>query len=160
MCDVLLDADKTVSVLWTKTDGKGTVDADPVHGGGDLGAAGVKGTTVSGSVETRIAPGRRGAIRSTLRYSFRRSTTWTEFTRLTVRHIPRGATTRVTCKGQGCPDGRIVSERAGSVDLERYTGRRYGVGAALTVRVSKAGKDARTTRMVVRKGKDPRVTHP
>ena len=43
---------------------------------------------------------------------------------------------------------------------ERYTGRRYGVGAALTVRVSKAGKDARTTRMVVRKGKDPRVTHP
>ena len=172
-CEVLLDADKTVRVIWAENPSTGggggggepgTIAEEPLHGGGAVedAPAADGDTSVSGTVETRAPAGRgkRGAIRSTLRYSFRRSATWTEFTRLTVRHIPHGATTSAACKGQGCPAGATVSKRAGRVDLTRYTGRRYGAGATLTVRVAKSGKEARTTRMVVRRGRDPRVTHP
>ena len=171
-CEVLLDGDKTVRVVWTAKPGSGggsgtdpgTVAEEPLHDGGAVedAPAADGGTTVSGTVETRAPAqrGKRAAVRSTLRYSFRRSATWTEFTRLTVRHIPQGATTSATCKGQGCPAGATVSKRSGRVDLTRYTGRRYGAGATLTVRVVKSGKEARTTRMVVRRGRDPRVTHP
>ena len=165
-CEVLLDADKTVRVQWAEqpatgggSTGGGGVAPKPLHDGGAVGGAPAAdgSTSVSGTVET---PARRGAIRSTLRYSFRRTSTWTEFTRLTVRHVPRGATTRVTCKGQGCPTRTAVFHRAGRVDLDGFTGRRYGVGAAIAVRVAGTGKEARTTRMVVRRGRDPRVTHP
>jgi hypothetical protein len=159
-CDVLLDRDRAVRVLWTK--GDPPFDPQPLRDGGAVvpGDSSVApGTVVSGTVETP-AVGRRGAVRSTVRYSFRRSATWTEFTLLKIRHIPAGATARVTCRGTRCPNGASVSTRSGSLKLNRFTGRRYAVATAITIRVTHPRKRGRTTKMVVRKGKDPRITHP
>jgi hypothetical protein len=163
-CDVLMDSDRLVRVLWTKATGDGAgIDAQPLRDGGAVAPGDTSvapGTVLIGTVETPAAAGRRGVIRSTVRYSFRRTTTWTEFTLLKIRHIPAGATSRVTCKGTRCPKGTTVSTRSRSVKLNRFTGRRYAVGTAITIRVTHPLKRGRTTKMVVRKGKDPRITHP
>jgi hypothetical protein len=152
-CDVALDLDRTVQVLWTK----GAAAVDPVveHDGGPVNQVPAAATTiVSGTVETGTAatPGKPGAIRSTLRYSFRRSDTWTEFTKLQARHVPDGAAVRVRCHGKGCPKGPL--------SLARLTGRRFEAGTVIVVRVTKPGRKARVTRIAVRAGKDPRITHP
>ena len=123
----------------------------PSHGG-------QASTTVGGTVETRQATGRqakRGAIRSTLRYSFRRSEAWTELTLLKVRNLPRGATVHVTCRGARCPKGAAIVAKHNSVSLKRFTQRRFAVGTVITVRVSKPGRRARVTRIKVRQGEDP-----
>jgi hypothetical protein len=162
-CDVLLDRDRAVRVLWTKaTERDPAVDAQPLRDGGAVASGDTfvaPGTVVSGTAETP-AVARRGAVRSTVRYSFRRTATWTEFTLLKIRHIPAGARARVTCRGSRCPKGASVSTRSGSVKLDRFMGRRYAVGTAITIRVTHPSKRGRTTKMVVRKGKDPRITHP
>jgi hypothetical protein len=152
-CDVALDQDRTVQVLWTK----GATAIDPVveHDGGPVNQVPATATTiVSGTVETGTAPGpsKPGAIHSTLRYSFRRSDTWTEFTKLAARHVPDGAALKVRCRGKGCPDGPLT--------LKDLTGRRFAPGTVIVVRVTKPGRKTRVTRIEVRAGKDPRITHP
>ena len=163
-CDVTLDSDRTVKVNWTKSSGGASVDPTPVRdgspvtpGAGDSGAT----TTVSGTVETsRVASkaAKRGEIRSAVRYSFRRSNEWTEFTALSVRYLPRGARVRTACRGSDCPKGAAIAARRDSVRLGRLMHRRFAVGTVLTVRVSAPDRRARTTRMIVRRGKDPRIT--
>lgn len=148
-CDVLLDHDRAVDVLWTK----GATAVDPVveHDGGAVNQLPpAAGTIVSGTVETGTP--KPGAIRSTLRYSFRRSDVWTEFTKLAARHVPAGAAVRVRCRGKGCPKGDGLT-------LHDLTGRRFEAGTMIVVRVTKPGRKSRVTRIVVRAGKDPRITH-
>ena len=161
-CDVRMDRDRTVRVLWTRTPGPGPiVNPEPVRDGGAVvpgDTAVAPGTAVKGTAETAAGSGRRGAVRSTVRYSFRRTATWTEFTRLQVRHLPAGATTRVACAGPGCPERALVSTRSGSVKLRRLVGRRFPVGTLITIRVTHPRKHGRTTRILVRKGRDPRIT--
>jgi hypothetical protein len=138
----------------------------PVRDGSPLtaGAAGDSAaTTVSGTVEASTAPGRPakpGAIWSTIRYSFRRTDDWTEFTLLKVRHLPRGATVRAACRGSRCPHAAVIAAERRTVPLGRFTRRRFAVGTVLTVRISKPGRRTRVTRIAVRRGQDPRITHP
>jgi len=150
-CDVLLDQDRAVQVLWTK----GATAVDPVveHDGGAVNQVppAAAGTIVSGTVETATSkPG--AAIRSTLRYSFRRSDVWTEFTKLTAKHVPAGASVTVACRGKHCPKGPLT--------LRKLTGKRFKAGTVIVVRVTKPGRKAKVTRIAVRAGKDPRITHP
>ncbi len=148
-CDVLLDQDRAVEVLWTK--GATAVDPTVVHDGGAVNhLPAAPGTIVSGTVETGTR--KAGAIRSTLRYSFRRSEVWTEFTKLAAKHVPAGAHVRVACRGEHCPNGRSLS-------LGDLTGRRFHAGTVIVVRVTKPGRKAKVTRIAVRAGKDPRITH-
>jgi hypothetical protein len=116
------------------------------------------GTAVEGAAETAAGSRRRGAVRSTVRYGFRRTATWTEFTRLQVRHVPAGAVTRVVCDGPRCPRRALESTRSGSIELRRITGRRFPVGTAITIRVTHPRKRGRTTRILVREGRDPLIT--
>ena len=161
-CDVLMDRDRTVRVLWTRTDEPDPiVNPEPLSGGGAVvpgDTTVAPGTVVKGTVEPPAGTGRRGAVRSSVRYSFRRTATWMEFTRLQVRHLPSGATTRVSCAGPRCPERALVSTRSGSVPLRRFVGRRYPVGTVITIRVTHPRKHGRTTRILVRQGRDPRVT--
>ena len=95
---------------WRHGGGGGTdaggVSADPLHDGGAVERAPAR-TAARPSAARRDPPrrARRGAIRSTLRYSFRRSTTWTEFTRLTVRHIPAAPRRASRARGRDAPTG-------------------------------------------------------
>ena len=160
-CDVALDQDRSVSVVWTRSSGGSGVDATPLHDGGAIGQPGSAGTTISGSVETaRTGKRRRGEIRTTLRYSFRRTDTWTEYTRLQVRHLPAGARIRVRAKGFRLHGRASIAARSRTVRLLGLTGRRYKVGTSITVRVSKRGKRPHTTRLTVRRARDPLVAHP
>jgi hypothetical protein len=151
-CDVLLDQDRAVNVLWTK--GATPVDPSVVHDGGAVNQLPpAPGTIVSGTVETGTpaGQGKPGAIRSTLRYSFRRSEVWTEFTKLTARHVPAGAAVSVTCRGKHCPKGPLT--------LRKLTGKRFEAGTVFVVRITKPGRKAKVTRIAVRAGKDPRISH-
>jgi hypothetical protein len=169
LCDVLVDSDRAVSVAWTASaDGDPVVNPTPVHDGGAVAphpsGGGVGGATrVGGTVETGVAdarPGTPGAIRSSIRYSFRRSATWTEFTLFKLRHLPAGATVRATCRGARCPEDVAAASRRRTMKLPRLTGRRFGVGTVIKVAVSKPGKRTRTTRIEIRRDKDPLITHP
>jgi hypothetical protein len=164
-CDVTVDSDRTVKVIWTKSAGAGgSVDSTPVRDGSPTTAGALDPnattTTVSGTVETsRVAAraAKRGEIRSAVRYSFRRSNEWTEFTALSVRYLPRGASVRVACRGGRCPDTARIPARRRTVRLGRLTHRRFAVGTVITVRVSAPQRRSRTTRMIVRRGKDPQI---
>jgi hypothetical protein len=160
-CDVRMDRDRTVRVLWTRNTEPGTVvNAEPLRDGGAVApgdTAVAPGTAVKGTAETAAGAGRRGAVRSTVRYSFRRTATWLEFTRLQVRHVPAGAVTRVSCAGRRCPKQALASTRSGTVKLRRLVGRRFPVGTAITIRVTHPRKHGRTPRILVRKGRDPQV---
>jgi hypothetical protein len=162
-CDVRMDRNRSVRVLWTRTAEPGpVVNPEPVRDGGAVvpgDTAVAPGTAVKGSVvETPPAPGPRRVVRSSVRYSFRRTATWTEFTRLQVRHVPAGATTAVSCDGRRCPRRALVLTRSGSVKLNRFAGRRYPVGTTITIRVTHPRKAGRTTRILVRRGRDPQFT--
>jgi hypothetical protein len=160
-CDVALDQNRTVSVVWTKSSSGSGVDATPLHDGGSTHAPGSTGTTISGSVETaRTGKRRQGEIRTTLRYSFRRTDTWTEYTRLQVRHLPAGARIRVRADGFRLRGRASIAARSRTVRLRGLTGRRYKVGTSVTVRVSKPGKRPHTTRLTVRRARDPLIAHP
>ena len=151
-CDVLLDQDRAVQVLWTK----GATAVDPVveHDGGAVNQLppAVHHRQRDGGDGHAGRPGKPGAIRSTLRYSFRRSDVWTEFTKLTAKHVPAGASVSVTCRGKRCPKGPLT--------LRKLTGRRFNAGTVIVVRVTKPGRKAKVTRIAVRAGKDPRISHP
>lgn len=174
-CDVRLDRDRTVNVTWAENpDGPAVTPVAPPSpsapdattppatdpGAGPAPDAGA--TVVSGTVETggtTVTAGKRGAIRSTVRYSFRRTDAWTEFTRLQVRRLPRGATVRATCKGTGCPRGAVTAAAPRrTVELRRLQDRRMQPGTRITIRVIKPGRATRTTAIAVRRGQDPRLT--
>ena len=65
---------------------------------------------------------------------------------------PRARTVSVTCRGKRCPKGPLT--------LRKLTGRRFKAGTVIVVRVTKPGRKAKVTRIAVRAGKDPRISHP
>jgi hypothetical protein len=160
-CDVTVDSDRTVRVVWAeRPDGppiapKPLSDGSPLAPGGGNSAA----TTVGGTVETSVEA-KRGVIRSTIRYAYRRAETWTEFTLFKVRHLPTGATVHADCSGARCPKAAVIAAKRRALVLDRLTHRRFAAGTVITVRVSKAGKRPRTTQIRIRRGKDPLITHP
>lgn len=62
-------------------------------------------------------------------------------TRLTVRHIPAGATVAVRCLGDACPRRLlVVSGSEGRLALRPFVGRTLLAGTRLRVRVSRVGE--------------------
>jgi hypothetical protein len=170
-CEVVVDANRTVSVAWTPNDTGGpAVDPEPTTtGGGDPTQPGTAPPASDGRTETIVeeqapeverVPGRRRPIRSTLRYVFRRTDAWTEFTALAVRHLPRGATVAFDCRGTRCPDPRARAASGRTMRLTSLTHIRFRAGNSFKIRVSKPGRLPRVTLVRVRFGKAPLITHP
>jgi len=81
--------------------------------------------------------------------------------RLSVRNVVSGSTLKVRCKGKACPanlrKGVIKRNVSGTVKLDSLVKRRLPAGTVLTIAVSKPGTATVTTKVTIRKGKQPLV---
>jgi hypothetical protein len=83
---------------------------------------------------------------------------YTIYKRLVIKHVPRGATVSVACKGKKCPAKRFSKRGGGSVKLKKFTKRKLRVGTRLTVRVTQPGAIGKQFVIKIRKGKLPKLT--
>ncbi len=133
----------------TPTGGGGT----PSGGGGTPSGGG--GTPAAPVVPT--APRAKRAMHVTLAYAY---SSPTRLTKLTLRHVPRGATVRVTCHGH-CPKAlhKTYKKRrvSGTLSLARLVRRGLKPGVRLSIVVSKPGWKSVTKTVRIRRGKAPSI---
>jgi hypothetical protein len=118
------------------TPGGGGAPGGGSSGGGSAGG-GSSGNAAPTAPVAPATPPRKRAIRVTLRYAY---SSPTRLTRLSLRHVPRGSTLRVTCKGRGCPKALkhayVKRHARGTVSLARFIKHRFRAGIRLTFRIS------------------------
>jgi hypothetical protein len=97
-------------------------------------------------------------VNATLSSSYKAFKTFTRYTRLTLKRVPRGAKVTVTCKGKRCPSRRFTSTRSGSVKLTKFVKKKLRPGTTLTIRVTKPGALGKQFVIKIRKGARPKLT--
>jgi hypothetical protein len=112
-----------------------------------------------------IVPAPRINVTTTFLFAARR--TFTRFTSLAVKEVPRGATVTATCRGHGCPTHKVKGKRravtftkrnaSGSVTLKPWLRKRLPVGTRLTATVTKPGFVGMVKTLTVRRSKPPQV---
>ena len=109
-----------------------------------------------------------GYVSSLMTWTFRFKPQYTRVTTLAVTGVQPGLTISVDCSGGGCPKHRYVDTvtraACGKRDVckdvnlaRRFTGRKLGVGAALTVRLTHPGWLGKYYSFVVRHGRKPKI---
>jgi hypothetical protein len=102
----------------------------PSGGGGPTGPTGSAGPSATPAPAKLKLP-------ATIRYAYRSAL---KLTKLQVRHVPRGSTLRVTCKGHGCPKALkhayVKRHVHGTISLARFITHRFRAGVRLTLRIS------------------------
>jgi hypothetical protein len=118
-------------------------------------------------------------LQSTMTWLFGWSKHYTKVRSLVVHNLPQGAHIEVACTGQGCPFGRShsatvarrkrcrkgkcakvkhVLTQGPTVDLTSlFTGRRLGVGAQISVSVTKPGWNGKSFRFTTRPSHIPKI---
>jgi hypothetical protein len=77
---------------------------------------------------------------------------------LVAKHVAKGSTITVRCKGKGCPKGKLVlKHRKGAVKLKSLQTRRFQPGVILTIQISTPGMKTKTVKITIRKGARPKV---
>jgi hypothetical protein len=100
----------------------------------------------------------------TLSFSFSARGNNTTLTALQARNVPAGATVIAKCKGKSCPKSKkkVVSftkrNAFDRVTLKPWVKKRLRTGTTLTVTVTKPGMNGQVKKLVIQKGKAPRVT--
>jgi hypothetical protein len=112
-----------------------------------------------------VVPKPRINVTTTFLFSAHRS--FTRFTSLAVKEVPRGATVTATCRGRGCPTHKVKGKRravtftkrnaSGSVTLKPWLRKRLPVGTVLTATVTKPGFVGMVKTLTLRRSKPPRV---
>jgi hypothetical protein len=132
--------------------GGGTAAGGTPTGGGGSAGGGTPAAPVA------LTPQQPPAIRATLAYAYRSPT---RLSRLTLKHVPRGSTVRVTCHGH-CPKAlrKPYTKRhvSGSLSLTRLVRGALRPGVRLSIVVSKPGWRSITKTLRIRRGKAPKVT--
>jgi hypothetical protein len=117
-------------------------------GGGNTVPAGTTPTTALSKLK----------LPATIRYAYRSAL---KLTKLQVRHVPRGSTLRVTCKGRGCPKALkhayVKRHVHGTVSLSRFIKHRFRAGVKLTFRISNPGWRTTVKTLRFRAGRAPLV---
>ncbi len=109
-----------------------------------------------------------GYVSSLMTWTFLFKPRYTRVSALTVTGVQPGLTISVGCSGRGCPKHRYVDrvtraacgkhDTCQNVNLaKRFSGRKLGVGATLTVRLSHPGWLGKYYSFVVRRGRRPRI---
>jgi hypothetical protein len=112
-----------------------------------------------------VVPAPRINVTTTFLFAAHRS--FTRFTSLAVKEVPRGATVTATCRGRGCPTHRVKGRRravtftkrnaSGSVTLKPWLRKRLPVGTRLTASVTKPGFVGMVKTLTLRRSKPPQV---
>jgi hypothetical protein len=124
------------------TDAFGNVDGSPAR----------RTFTVSGPAVVDSHP---QVINALLSFYFSAGRTATRFTMLTLTNVPPGATVTMRCTG-GCGVKSLVKHNvSGRVALKKLVGKRFKVGATITITVSKPGATSAVKILTIRKGKRP-----
>ena len=106
-------------------------------------------------MDTSVAP---NFVNTTLSSHSKTFRTYTRYTRLTLKRVPKGARVTATCKGKRCPAKRFSSKRSGNVKLTRFVKKKLRPGTKLTIRVTKPGAIGKQFAIRIRKGKAPKLT--
>jgi hypothetical protein len=119
--------------------------------------------TASAPIALRVDNRHRVAYVTSLSFNFRSRGSGTRFTRLTAKHVPRGAAITLTCSGgikRGCPlkSKRVVRSATKSAysllsALKHHTLR---AGAKLEVRTVAADGSSQRRSLAIRRGKAPK----
>lgn len=123
----------------------------------------------SGSPPIEVPVQARGTIATTMQWAFRYTPRYTQVMQLLVNAIPHGASLRLACRGAGCPFARLLVRpihcrrgrkhctESARLNLTSRFRRALGVGARLSVGVSRPGWVGKRFTFVVRAGRQPRV---
>ena len=109
-----------------------------------------------------------GYVSSLMTWTFNFKPRYTRVTTLTVTGVQPGLTISVQCSGSGCPKHRytdaITRASCGTQDsckdvklAKQFVGRKLGVGATLTVRLTHPGWLGKYYSFVVRHGRKPKI---
>jgi hypothetical protein len=115
-----------------------------------------------------VVPKPTGYVTSLMSWTFSFEPQFTRVTALAVTSVQPGLTISVDCSGSGCPQRGYVdtvkraacgkAHRCRNVNLgERFSGRKLGVGATLTVRLTHPGWLGKYYSFVVRHGRAPKI---
>jgi hypothetical protein len=99
----------------------------------------------------------RGPIPGTLlTFNFSAGKAFTVLSNLVLKHVPKGGTVTVTCKGKKCPTKKSVIKHARqTVKLKAFNNKRLTKGSVLEIRVAKTGMTTLVKRLKIRSGRAP-----
>ena len=133
-----------------------------------LGDANFSGSSTQPHTLAVVVAKPTGFVISLMTWTFNFSPRYTRVSTLTVTGVQPGLTISVDCAGSGCPKHRYVDtvtraacgkhDTCKNVNLaKRFAGRKLGVGATLTVRLTHAGWLGKYYSFVVRHGHKPQI---
>lgn len=125
----------------------------PVTGGGDTTGGG--GATTGGGGGT-LATGTTPKLNVRLGFVYAQLPGKTWLTKLVLRKVPKGVKIAVSCKGKGCPKKTLrLTGKGGDVKIKPLINKRFGPGAKLIFKLSKAGMKPQTILLKIRDNKEP-----
>jgi hypothetical protein len=133
-----------------------------------LGDGNFSGSSTEPHTLTVVVAKPTGFVSSLMTWTFAFKPRYTRVTTLEVTGVEPGLTISVDCAGSGCPKHRYVDtvtraacgkhDTCKNVNLaKRFAGRKLGVGARLTVRLTHSGWLGKYYSFVVRRGHKPKI---
>lgn len=142
----------TCTVTASNPAGSDSATSPPVTAGPD--------PTVRVPVTTQLPhPHKRRAVDVRIVVSWTWNNAWTRLVRIRFLGLPRHATIKVTCRGQGCPPPRAHAANSRHVASLRsaLAGTRYRAGDLIVIAISVRGFSTERVRILIRNGRLPKA---